>query len=1325
MFNPTELQPLPRNQEREALGAMGGYDYQIWRSIESWLSLQPDEVLFLEGAEDIDRVSPAETVTVQVKRRQESLSLNSGSARDAIANFWVTSKRSPDRLISFVYLTTGDLALERNAQFDGLTGIQAWAKAEFDSSLAEAVRRQLLESLNAEHPIWELLVSATTEELQEQLFSRFKWLMQQPNVDVVEQSVLDRIGDLLEKRQQPRSAATVVKTALFAFCWKQVLKELPAQRRLDTELLDTQLILATTVTLELPVGSAAGLVMAAAQLPMLQGLATNLALLQDQPPAPPRMLLKRLELVERVIRTVKQRTPLLLAGSVFMGKTTIAQVVARDCGLSTSWTELSQRPPAAVAEIFKLLAMTLDRPGGPDLLILDDLDTSASARRTYTKSLRQLLHRAEVTGKALLFTAQGHSEALEREVADSWGIEIFQVPQMQAEEIMEHCRDRGCPDEHSDGWGRLVYMQSSGHPALVQVRLNEIAATDWVHAKGAELLGATQATRSVKQQARDLISTAYSPAEVQFALEAGEFLVRPTRKMLLNLAGMPPPLAGASIVISKLTGRWIEELDNDRFRVTQVLRGELDITWTESQYRDIHRKIYDAIVATKSLSPADGASTAYHAFVARDTERFNRSCFIILGAEAPIKSQVLMHSIWVLGIETKPSPVIDALDAQLPTLRQLQFIVTVAEDPDRVDGVARAWRRAVSHQANTAWRSMYDVTLLSTHVRLSIELVLDAISSLMLAPSELRHMLDAGLAKLQEQEEMQVLAPPKDATPLQVLLSFHAGGVQTTKDLETLVHWLEVPENSDYAKEFDAIFEWPYVSQVGGFVHMGWMNEAQKEEPDWSGWLTMLDVGLQSCTRLGLRNYAAELTRAKSIILDEYILDHEAAVSVIANAELSFGMNPVLEEQRVNILWRAGRHEDALKAWEQLGDKIAAHYAFGVFAWRRAAISAGMTKQYSRAVQLFEAALSRVGEMSQVTSVGLMADAAYCAFRAKDRRRCIHFLARAVSALPAEARSDGAQDWEAVVQACNTIIQVVMVTNARNIDGSLLPISIGMASTPGIKIERSEPGQALRVECFAAQVALLESEWKDANPQVVERSWQLLSSPYPLVRLYAEASVIMRALVQRQSVRIEQALGLVRAMQATENDANLSDDVSLGLILTGLLALYLLLNEREPLEQLTEWEAGAEALASTPLKAVLAKLRVGVSLTPHEAATEVKTNRSRDKSICFGAAIRVCWSDDVGMAALSMAGIRIAGALKSGILLLFNEGFRVLLTRYLAKRFTRQLRLPAQFVLPTLTLPALNEVIRDVGRGTADLKELLATGCKAAGVNVGDALDAI
>lgn len=63
---------------------MGGYDYQIWTSIEQWLMLRDDEVLFLEGAEDIDRVKSAETTTVQIRRTEKPISLNSKQARDAL-----------------------------------------------------------------------------------------------------------------------------------------------------------------------------------------------------------------------------------------------------------------------------------------------------------------------------------------------------------------------------------------------------------------------------------------------------------------------------------------------------------------------------------------------------------------------------------------------------------------------------------------------------------------------------------------------------------------------------------------------------------------------------------------------------------------------------------------------------------------------------------------------------------------------------------------------------------------------------------------------------------------------------------------------------------------------------------------------------------------------------------------------------------------------------------------------------------------------------------------------------------------------------------------
>ncbi|MCK7495831.1 MAG: hypothetical protein MZW92_36305 [Comamonadaceae bacterium] len=259
------------------------------------------------------------------------------------------------------------MALERDANFgDDLPGVHAWGEAAFDTQLAEAVREHLLRHLEDDHPVQGFLSSASVDEVQERLFRRFTWSPEQRGVDVVEQSVLDRLTDELARQRQPARAAQKVKIGLFAYCWKQILKESPAERRLDAAALRQQIEAATTVTLELPVAAAGGLVLATAQLHTLQERFASLALLQTEPPEPPRALLHRNELVERVCRLVRQRSAVLLTGTAFKGKTTLARVVARAVGLTAAWTELAQRSPAAISETLKLLALTVDRPDGTE-----------------------------------------------------------------------------------------------------------------------------------------------------------------------------------------------------------------------------------------------------------------------------------------------------------------------------------------------------------------------------------------------------------------------------------------------------------------------------------------------------------------------------------------------------------------------------------------------------------------------------------------------------------------------------------------------------------------------------------------------------------------------------------------------------------------------------------------------------------------------------------------------------------------------------------------------------------------------------------------------
>ncbi|MEO6676811.1 MAG: hypothetical protein ABIO21_05490 [Pseudomonas sp.] len=701
-----------------------------------------------------------------------------------------------------------------------------------------------------------------------------------------------------------------------------------------------------------------------------------------------------------------------------MGKSTIAQIVARDVGLSASWTELSLRAPAAIAEIFKLLTLTIDREDGPSLLIFDDLDTSPRARRVYELSLRKLVHRAEVAGKSLLFTAQGHTEALEREVATSWGLEIVQVPKMSREEVAIHCADFGCtPAALADTWSRVIALQSDGHPALVHVRLLELRAEGWPGVNLQTFAAPSPATRTAKQLARELLASSATPAETEFALEAGEFSLAPSRAMLLNLAGLPPVMPGASAVLANLTGRWIEELGDDRFRVTQILRGEVGVTWTPEQHRALHAKLHDAIRASSPLSPADAGSLVFHAFIAMDPRRFNLSVISVIAAETEIQRHILKHCTWVLPIGNEDAPVLEALGGELPSLRHLQFLVAGLEDPSLLESVAEAWRRAIGPQRNDphwkANRVFYDLTVLVKPATLSMAVMLDAISSTLNIEEPFRSAVFEGLANVKQAMLHESFALPVSATSFQTLLSLHAGRVKSCEDLRYLIAWLQTPANSVLANEFDQMLDWPSVIELGAFIHAAWVAEAHTESPEWQSWLECFDEALAACSTGSLNRYGAQIARAKSIVLSEYLGDIQGAHAVLEEAVSTFGPSAVLFDQHVNLLGRSGDHQRALETWDRLIERFGHSAVTDPFAYRRAAISAGNIEQFQRASQLFEAGAALLDHGMHHTRVGLLIDASYCSLRADYKRQSSALLAKAVLLLPSEAWIDGDKRWEA------------------------------------------------------------------------------------------------------------------------------------------------------------------------------------------------------------------------------------------------------------------------------------------------------------------------
>jgi len=117
--------------------------YQIWRSVEAWINLTDDELLFLEGAEDYDVVSNTSGTAVQVKATVGKVSLRSEAVISALNSFWLIKNNHQDKQIWLRFITTSPITTEQGNPFGGdAKGLEVWkrcAKTK-DISLVEQLR---------------------------------------------------------------------------------------------------------------------------------------------------------------------------------------------------------------------------------------------------------------------------------------------------------------------------------------------------------------------------------------------------------------------------------------------------------------------------------------------------------------------------------------------------------------------------------------------------------------------------------------------------------------------------------------------------------------------------------------------------------------------------------------------------------------------------------------------------------------------------------------------------------------------------------------------------------------------------------------------------------------------------------------------------------------------------------------------------------------------------------------------------------------------------------------------------------------------------------
>uniref|UniRef100_UPI0035AED875 hypothetical protein n=1 Tax=Hylemonella sp. TaxID=2066020 RepID=UPI0035AED875 len=504
MTNPPN--ELKGDRRRQAVASIAGSVYQAWCSIDAWLRLaDAGQVIFLEGAEDFDLVGgEGGDVAVQIKRNVGSISLGNAKAHEALENFWALIEREPEREVYMHYLTTSSTAMELDANFGGIRGLDAWRAARTSPELASAVAHYVALKLSPASGLRQFLLSASPEDLKKKIFLRFHWFTGQPDIDAVKRSVEDRISVLLSNQHLTTSLTSKVRVQLESRFWEVITENSSSLRCLTFGDLLRQVEHATTTYLPLPVD----------KLPeILGGVSPGLGLLKlliQKTPRPPAPLISRPELTRQISMAVSERRAVLLTGTVYKGKTTIAQQVAQSLCPEAWWVNLTERRPDQIDNVLLALAGEIDRGMGPGLVVIDDLDISPQAHRVYRDSLALVLHRARESGSGIVVTAQGASSE-SAQISAIERLDVVDVPELSQEEVKSLCIQEGCSDEYADFWSLAIQTHTRGHPKLVQVRLIELSERGWPRPIASDLVSPSPAAQTARQISRRLLSQSVAP----------------------------------------------------------------------------------------------------------------------------------------------------------------------------------------------------------------------------------------------------------------------------------------------------------------------------------------------------------------------------------------------------------------------------------------------------------------------------------------------------------------------------------------------------------------------------------------------------------------------------------------------------------------------------------------------------------------------------------------------------------------------------------------------------------------------------------------------
>ena len=1001
-------EPIKADSKRQATDSIEGYRYQILHSVNAWLDLADNDILYLEVAEDFDIESDGTFTATQVKHTQENITLRSQQVIDGINNYWKLRTNNRDRRVKFRLLTKSKIVKEQsNPLGTDKPGLEVWNRCSGD----EAAIKKISDFLQADRKILkevnDFLKRSSPQEIYEQLIEPITWDTNSKSANFVEQSINEKLvlhGNQLGflPSEAKKVADRLLKEALTVATQKEN-RELTKVRFLEifgeqtTESVSASYLrhLQTQTTIMDNVGSS--FIMGSSDIT----IQSSLHIQTDIPLLFLNVVVPRTELLIRIQTKLQSDGIAIIQGGVDKGKTTLANLTANAIEGKWFWLKLTNIDSSQVPVILKKLANIVSHESAQVNVVIDDLNLQPQELQEYEDDLGVVTYRLLERGAKLLITSQHEPPSdLIRQLGVSSTV-VIDVPNFTIPEIEQFALQMGCPTSDLKRWTMFIQAHTGGHPRLVHARLARLREEGWKQTDSIEsIIQTPQEVKKEREAARQLLAD--YPKDKREFLYRLSLLTEFRKDYAINIGEIPVPIPHPGDIFSQLVGPWIDQVSESYYTISPLLKNAANEVWSKSKINDLHAQVANAILKANNLTIIEAGSVLLHSI-----HGMNKNGVIAVIASLMTDSvdnwkMVSQALSWVTYTKTNPSKELFPGDIFVNyCFRSLQYRIAVEVKPEFAPKILEIWDKETKpHEPRQSY--LLCRLMLGTQALIYYQVLLPAKQMV----AYLREMIDItnNLEEVQEIYDNSVEQFKKYKTDKSNFFSILFGFIYARRpiyapflsELVDAVDELQPEIRTLLLADFedDTIDSRVLIDGI-------WRSEADLENPDWARCLQVFDKVIEKTLAWGYPHLAAAAARGKATIYDEYLNEPDTAHEVIQDFVSKAGPSPIIEEQRAVIYLHQKRYKEALSIYERIlpnwntpSGQLDTMPPEGC---RRAAMCAAHLDDWEKAAAFFEDGVKRTENIENTERhIGFCADAGFAHFKAGNMLDSIKLLSLAL-----------------------------------------------------------------------------------------------------------------------------------------------------------------------------------------------------------------------------------------------------------------------------------------------------------------------------------------